>query len=488
MSSDSSDPSDPTDPLNGLAGRESEHRRAASARFDVAKKGGSGDAMDMRDALDPATHSLGEALKLSYRILQLGIVALVVMFLFSGVQSVQEGDTGVKTLFGAIAGAEGDEQLTPGLQPFWPYPVGDLVVFPSRHTLSMHREFWPASRSRGDMRPPTLQEQIDAADPNAGLAPGADFSLLTRDGDIAHAQFEVEYVVSDAVKFLEMTEPTKADRIVAAVMRQGAVEAASSLTLAEITDTRDQLGPAVRESAQRVLDRLDSGIEIMAVRAIERVAPLAVMNRFREVQTSRENSKTFVEVARQAAITELTSIAGGEVYLELLTLIRQYETALDSSNPLDSEKVLLAIGERMSAPDVGGEIARTVLRAKASESSMLARLERETQRIDGLAASFRDSNAQIVQQLWLDAVREVYLNPQAEVFAAPNALGMLNLRMASSSDIMQDRRNSEIQRKKAIEAARAAGGYYAPGTEQISIGKGGGRRLNRDAQTGFGRD
>ncbi|MFM7260582.1 MAG: hypothetical protein ACKO3W_08260, partial [bacterium] len=65
-------------------------RRAASARFEVGAREDGG----LRDALDPATQSLGEALRLSYRILQVGILALVVLFLFSGFQSVKEGDTG----------------------------------------------------------------------------------------------------------------------------------------------------------------------------------------------------------------------------------------------------------------------------------------------------------------------------------------------------------------------------------------------------------
>jgi len=57
-------------------------RRAASARFDVAGRGDEG----MRDALDPATQSLGEALKLSYRLLQVGIVALVIVSLAPAVE------------------------------------------------------------------------------------------------------------------------------------------------------------------------------------------------------------------------------------------------------------------------------------------------------------------------------------------------------------------------------------------------------------------
>ena len=457
-------------------------RRAASARFDVAGREDEG----MRDALDPATQSLGEALKLSYRLLQVGIVALVIVFLFSGFQSVPEGFTGVKTLFGAIAGKEGEEQVQPGLQPFWPYPIGDLQVFEQRRVLRLDRPFWPASMNQGDQRQKTLQEQIDSADPNAGLKPGADGSLLTKEGDLAHAQFEAEYVIADAVKYLQSTSPESADRIVTAALRQAAVEAASTLTLAEFTDSRDVVGPVVRERAQRTLDRLGVGMELVSVRATERIAPLAVQSRFRDVQTARENAKGEVERARQNAVTILTQIAGGEVYNELLAMIRQYEEALESGRASDADAILTRLGARMEANDVGGEVSQIVSRARASESALKARLERDSKRLESLAASYKESRGQVVKQLWLDAVREALDNPQAEMFAAPTLLGMLNLRLTSSNEIMQSRRDSEFARKKAEQAAREAGSFYAPNSEQIFVGKAG-RRLKQDASGGVGR-
>ena len=136
--------------------------------------------------------------------------------------------------------------------------------------------------------------------------------------------------------------------------------------------------------------------------------------------------------------------------------------------------------------DLGGEVAKLVSKARASEASQRARLEREAERIDGLAASFRGSSKAVVQQRWLDAVRDVMDNPQAEVFAAPNLLGLFNLRITSSAELMQARRDAQIQRQKAEEAVRNAGGFYAPNSEQIMINKAG-RRLKRDASGGLGR-
>ena len=107
--------------LNATPPADEAPRRGASAQYTVSS--GTGAEAAMRQAMDPANQSLGEALRLSYRVLQVAILALVVVFLFSGFQTVQEGQTGVKTFFGRVVGAPGDEQVSPGLQPFWPYPV-----------------------------------------------------------------------------------------------------------------------------------------------------------------------------------------------------------------------------------------------------------------------------------------------------------------------------------------------------------------------------
>ena len=100
-------------PVEGEFLDEDSPRRAASAEFEVSAEAGSEAAI--REAMDPANQSFADALRLSFRILQLGILALVAVFLFSGFQTVEEGDLGVKTRFGAIVGTPGVEQVGPGL-------------------------------------------------------------------------------------------------------------------------------------------------------------------------------------------------------------------------------------------------------------------------------------------------------------------------------------------------------------------------------------
>ena len=103
-------------------------RRAASARFEVETEVGSRAAL--REAMDPANQSLAEALRLSYRVLQVVIVILVGLFLVSGCQNVGPGQSGVMTFFGKIQTVGGSQALEPGRHwSRWPFPAGDFKVF-----------------------------------------------------------------------------------------------------------------------------------------------------------------------------------------------------------------------------------------------------------------------------------------------------------------------------------------------------------------------
>ena len=67
-------------------------RRAASAEFVVDSDVGS--AAALREAMDPANRSLTDALQMSFRVLQLVIVVLLVLFLFSGFKTVGASQSG----------------------------------------------------------------------------------------------------------------------------------------------------------------------------------------------------------------------------------------------------------------------------------------------------------------------------------------------------------------------------------------------------------
>ena len=157
-------------------------RREKSAEFEVD----GGDPTQFRDALDQANQSLAVALKLSYRVLQLAILALAVIFIFSGFQTVGENSTGLRTLFGRIVGEVGDQQVGPGLQVFWPYPVGEIVTVPLKRTVEVNNAFFPMLRAQGGGEQ-SIDKAIENASVDRPIRPGGDGSLILAAG-ISHCR------------------------------------------------------------------------------------------------------------------------------------------------------------------------------------------------------------------------------------------------------------------------------------------------------------
>jgi modulator of FtsH protease HflK len=456
-------------------------RRGASAQYSVSASAGAEAAM--RQAMDPANQSLGEALRLSYRVLQVAILALVVVFLFSGFQTVQDGQTGVKTFFGRIVGAPGDEQVTPGLQPFWPYPVGEIVLLPQKDAVELNSEFFPRFRNGAA----TVEQAASAVNKDDPIRPGEDGSLVTADGDLAHVRISAEYTVDDAVRTLGEFRPEVLREVVRHALARGMVETAAQFTLQELLDNRDAPEQMLRQRAQATLDAMKAGVKLGAVTLPEKIAPLAIRNTLARVQEARENGKLALEKAQSEANKILVGTAGPE-YSQVLEMIQRYETVLTRGDIAAADAVMQEIGARLEGGANVGQTSSIITRAQAYRASVRATLGKEAGRLAGLAPSYHENPVQLVRKLWLDAVREVMSSSTAEVLAAPAQGGAVRLGLESSNEIMQARRQAEVERRKAeAQAAMSPTTPFQLGSKHILIDRPG-RRLDSDAQKGFGRD
>ncbi len=463
-------------------------RREKSAEFEVTDAEGG----EMLDAMDPANQSLADALRLSYRVLQLAILGLAVVFLFSGFQTVRENSTGVRTLFGRVVGEGSEAAIGTGLQPFWPYPVGEIVTVPMKRTVQVDRAFFPnlrAPRGAGTVQDLSLDQATESADVNKPIrpGPGGDGSLILRGGDLGHCRMTAEYSIDDPVAFLTRFTAEDADEVVRMAMERAAVHVAASLTLADFIDDREAASRRVRDLAQETLRGIDSGIRLAAISVTDRIPPLSVRKGVQGVQAARERAKIAVEVARRESSTILDDAAGSAAFDDIVALIGDYETAISLGDEETADGVLDRIGARFDEGDIGGDAAATLTRARAYRSMIDSGLGTFARRVDSLSASYRENPAQLVRQLWLDAYREVLEGPQVEVLSAPPGLGGLALRMKSSADIASSRRDSALERRTRDSLGELDLGSWQLGSRQISIDKAG-RRLQRDASGGFGRE
>ncbi|MHC4416403.1 MAG: SPFH domain-containing protein [Planctomycetota bacterium] len=427
-------------------------RRAASAEFVVDAQVGSEAAI--REAMDPANQSLADALRLSFRVLQVVILVLVAMFFVSGFTIVEERQSGVMLRFGKIVKVGGEEALEPGRS--WnvlPYPAGDFVVFDvENRSVDLRQTFWPGI-------PPnvTLEDAIDRAQTSAALQPGRDGYVLTRDGDLAHLKLTGEYAISDPVQFVERVGLQDADRLVELALQRAVVQAAAGLTLQELVDLSEDTKALIHDGAQRVLDSLRSGIDLVEVQLPETRPPLAIVKAYGDLQNAREEARERVESARKDAEQTLIDIAGPS-YRELARLIDRYEEAEELGG--EQARTLLAqINEFLASDRARGGLAAIIERARAYESVIESTLGNEVRRFKSVLPGYREHPALETKQRWLEAYTSVLSGEDVEIFYVPKDVGSIDLRISSDEDIQKLRQQLKLNRKEQAALRESLTGW-----------------------------
>lgn len=435
-------------------------RRAASAEFlveaDTAGPAG------LREAMDPANQSLREALRLSYRVLQVVIVALVVVFVFSGVTRVESQQSGVMLRFGAIVGEPGRQALEPGAQfSVLPYPAGEFVIFRDRNReVDLTRDFWP------NVSAASFDDAVDDAVANRIIPPGpnreglGDGYVLAAGGDIAHLQLRGTYEILDPVAFVQavanaplgrgegLGRALDADRAVKLALMRATVHTAAALDLESLIEFTEQEREDIRSEAEDFLGRpgIDSGIRIPELATpMDPVPALAIVRAQRELQQARQNVERDLENARQQAEATLIDIAG-ESYRRLLELIEAYEAAGPTEESAEAESLLAEIDALLEDPGKSGQIALIVEQARARRSFIEATLGQQSLAYQELLDSYLRNPELVVNREWAQAYARLLTPRDTEVLRVPDTLNTLRLLLTGSEEVQRQRRDMDLDR------------------------------------------
>lgn len=404
-----------------------------------------------RAALDPAQKSLAEALRITYRIIQLVMVVLFVLFVLSGLETVDEGQRGVSLTFGEIRQSD----LRPGQQFHLPYPVGELVtVHTGSNELGIDRAFYPG---RYESQPPRIRRART-------LKPGQDGSLLTGDGAIAHAQWSVVYRVDDSgvSDFVSRIRPADAEEFVRAAVERGAVRVVAGIPIDDFLKQSSLEGAVAGEAAiesrvrliaQETLDQIGAGILIERVTLDDRSPPGFVKEIFDEVSRQTSEASKAREEAQQYAREQLNAVAG-TAHEELIGLIDEFEGDIDRGELDASEAVLAQIdailtGEGDLGDDasrrVSGEVTRIISEAQQYRTDVVTRAQANAARFAAKLGLFRDNPAVYLTTEWSAAYDRFLERTGAQVFAMP-AGASLEMLLNSDPDIA---RSAEAERNAA---------------------------------------
>ncbi|HJN79709.1 MAG: SPFH domain-containing protein [Phycisphaerales bacterium] len=418
---------------------EGDSPRAASARLEVTQ--GVGDAAMLREAMDPANRSLADALQLSFRLLQVTILCLLVLFLFSGFKTVEANQSGVATLWGAIVDRDG---LEPGLQMNWPPPVGEFVVFQAEgRTVDDGEAF--VTRGVGVQGRDRAVKQAKATD---RIKPERDGSFLTSDREIGHIASEARFEIVDPHKFLETVGDTEADELVRLALQRATVTIAARHTLHELRESlsSDAVREMLRERSQAMLDATKCGIQIVDVTLLdEPKPPLFLQKSFEDFSRVSQRVEADIEGARQAAQEQLIGVAG-ERHSDLERLINTYESELSEGR--SGDETLAEIDAWLDGGEASGAVFRAISGAHRYKTEIEKTIGSEARRFQSLLPGWRQHPELIIAQRLLKARSEVLSSEDAELVYVPLALGSLRLDISGQQHVRDARRRTDLKRRQ----------------------------------------
>jgi membrane protease subunit HflK len=408
-------------------------------------------------SMDPAQQSLAEALRITFRVIQLVMVLLVVLFLASGFDTVSEGERGVRLAFGKVQ----ESDLSPGRQFHLPYPMGELVkVSTGQRTLSIDRAFYP------ELSPNQLAQAVESlAGRKQTLQPGRDGSLVTGDGNIAHARWTVQYRVDDVARFVENLHREDVDAIVRSAVERGVVQTVAGLSIDQflkqsLASSTAAEGEAIAEAsiesrvravAQETLDAMQSGLRIDRVTLDDRIPPLYVYAEFQSVSTAEAQAATVREQALRGRRQLLNSVAGA-AHEELIALIDAYEVALAGDNRDEADQTLERILAVIDGAPVGeneetisGEVTSTINDARRYRTNVRNQAQTTAARFEAKLAQYRTNPSVFIANEWTSAYRSFLSLSSAELFPIPPNSSTLELILNSDPDIA---RELEMQRNR----------------------------------------
>jgi regulator of protease activity HflC (stomatin/prohibitin superfamily) len=439
--------------------------------------------------MDPATKSLADALRITYRLLQATMAVLAIMFLLSGFQSVKESERGIRLTWGQIQ----ESDLPPGFRFSFPEPIGELIRVPTgEERLEIRKEFFPAlsqteddSIAKGEGIASLAGGGADSLDPNN------DGQLITADRGIVHTRWSVSFRRTDAQNWARNVpdEPELEKRLILAAVKRAVVRAAASLTLDEVlrgraegatasTDGTDgggssgRLEQIAKAAAQEELDRLGMGIQVQLVCTV-RMPPRRVMTKYNEVVSAQSRAGAEVQNAQRDASASLTK-AAGEGAPVLLRLIEQYEREIASAGdfkggtgtdvPGAATLDLIdrfIMGERIEldgAPvtaRVFGDVTSEIADAREHRSRVVNEIKRDVALYNAKWEAFQASPLVAVTSEWSGAMSQFMARDSVQSIFIPASVRQFTLNLNRDPAISKEQEMARNKRE-AEEAGRAA--------------------------------
>jgi membrane protease subunit HflK len=284
--------------------------------------------------MDAGSQALAEALRSSFVIVKIAMVALVVIIFAAGFFTVGPQEKAVILRFGKPQGEGQKMLLGAGLHWSLPYPIDEVIRIPIT-------EIQKVSSTVGWFLT-TPEMELAGTEPPAGpsLNPQIDGYVVTADRNIIHTRATVSYHIDDPrTAIFNFASGTNQQFNLGGVSNavQNAVNNALILTAARfnVDDilTRDIAGfqDAVSQRVGELAEREHLGVAIDQVQ-VQSVAPRQLKDVFAMVTTARQNRDKLINdaLSEQNRIASQSGAAAASITNAAESARTRYVTAIES--------------------------------------------------------------------------------------------------------------------------------------------------------------
>jgi membrane protease subunit HflK len=251
---------------------------------------------------DTGSRALAEALKSSFAIVKFIMVAMVIVFIASGVFSVAPQNVAVIFRFGVPKGGD-KELLQPGPHWAFPYPIDEVVQIPIGQVQTVTSSVgWYAT---------TEQAELTNTEPGPGdsLNPSTDGYTLTADGNIMHVRAKLRYRISEPIKYaFKFVETTN---LVHNALNNAILHASAQYKVdSALRHDRAGFKEKVLQRLQKLIALGDLGVSVDVIE-VNAIAPRQVKDAFDAVYGAELDLSKIVNAA-QGYTNQILAKAKGE--------------------------------------------------------------------------------------------------------------------------------------------------------------------------------
>ena len=382
--------------------------------------------------LSPGYTYLSGALKVSFVLLKIMMVVLIVIFLASGFRQVGHDEQALVLRFGKIRGVGEDRLLGPGLKPLLPYPFHEIIRMPVQRKINVSLNlFWYYQKPGEEMGeaanerpyvPPTLNPLTDGycivrgekQSPGIAVSEGSDYNIL-------HSKWVLTYQIADPESFYKncfvndnrlQTGQNYADVIEESVapllenlLADAVVRTMVNYNVEEIMYERSSgVTEHVKRLLQEKLDKIASGVTVVAVQRNRISVPRQVERAFEAAHTAVQTKEKTISEAKLYSEKTLSETAG-PVAGELLKALRNKDV---------NERQIEPLWEQLA-----GKAQEEIADAKAYRTKVVETARANANYLSQILPEYRKRPKLVVQRIYNDAVQRIFENADEKIIIQP---------------------------------------------------------------------